>query len=690
MPKSNWTSTVPPGNRTPGSGSITEDHNALVANVTELRANVPSVAADVGALSQASADLRYDALGTVSGESNRAVGAETALGNLVTAETNRAETAEALLAPHAGPSLTSPVSVDGMSLAAYILSVVASAATTPGAPTGTVATGGVGQASVAFTAPTTTGGSTITGYTVTAVGATNKTQTGTSSPIVVTGLTAPQSGSSYTFTVRATNAQGNGPSGAVSNTVTVTPVLTVPDPPTGVTATGGTGSALVGFTAPLNNGNVNVSSYTITSVPTTGGVTKTQSGPTSPITVTGLAASTVNTAAALAPTITGAVGSLQLSQGSSGATRLKLAGAAVWGVPGQNQFTADFATGTGNFTSATGQYPNRDTICRTLVAWGGNVIRLRFESSDIAAGLWGFTTAQHIQLIKDWVVTAKAHGLYIQLCDWSAHDSPPAGQTTSTWPTWIGSNFTIWNQIATALKQADGSHDPYVFWEPLNEPDLPTADWTSWLTAFKAISAYFRGTIGYHGVLVCDGLQGSSLWDDTSFAALCAYDATQGGMTRHQIGFAHHDYALTNTASTFDPYGWRNGTLGGTATQYGDDRYVRFETEFGNYVAGSGGNTQWAGQAATFFGGHFAQSQSYAGGQAFLWGPWSDANAMTGPGNNYTETAWGTTAKTNFLLAAGATSVPIPTPVTYTFTATATNTVGTSVASAASNSVAVS
>lgn len=89
--------------------------------------------------------------------------------------------------------------------------------TVPQAPTIGTATPAPNEASVTFTAGA-TGGSTITGYTVTSSPG-NITATGSSSPIVVSGLT---NGTAYTFTVTATNA--NGTSAASSATTSVTPV----------------------------------------------------------------------------------------------------------------------------------------------------------------------------------------------------------------------------------------------------------------------------------------------------------------------------------------------------------------------------------------------------------------------------------------------------------------------------------
>ena len=86
----------------------------------------------------------------------------------------------------------------------------------PGAPTIGTATAGNGQASVAFTPPADDGGAAITRYTVTASPG-GRTASGAASPITVTGLT---SGTSYTFTVTATNSVGTGPASAASNAVT--------------------------------------------------------------------------------------------------------------------------------------------------------------------------------------------------------------------------------------------------------------------------------------------------------------------------------------------------------------------------------------------------------------------------------------------------------------------------------------
>ena len=93
---------------------------------------------------------------------------------------------------------------------------------TPSAPTIGAATAGNTQVSVAFTAPTDVGGGAITSYQVVVTDSSSGavfTNTGASSPIVVTGLT---NGNNYTARVAAINAFGAGPFSANSSSFSPT------------------------------------------------------------------------------------------------------------------------------------------------------------------------------------------------------------------------------------------------------------------------------------------------------------------------------------------------------------------------------------------------------------------------------------------------------------------------------------
>jgi len=100
-----------------------------------------------------------------------------------------------------------------------------------------------------------------------------------SSPTGVTAVWAVADGKS------GMNYTGDGISGFVEvDGVTVTGGATVPDAPTGVSASAGNAQATVSFTPPVSDGGASITGYTVTSSP--GGITAT--GTASPITVTGL------------------------------------------------------------------------------------------------------------------------------------------------------------------------------------------------------------------------------------------------------------------------------------------------------------------------------------------------------------------------------------------------------------------
>jgi hypothetical protein len=172
-------------------------------------------------------------------------------------------------------------------------------AVAPGVPVVGTPTVGDLQINVPFTAPTSNGGSTITKYQFSTDGGvtwSDRTDSSTvTSPIAIKflstdGTTPIVAGTTYPIQIRAVNTATN-PTGAATASVSVK-ALTTPGAPTAVTATAtGQTTATVSFTAPANNGGSAITTYTVTSSP--GGITA--SGSTSPISITGLSASTTYT-----------------------------------------------------------------------------------------------------------------------------------------------------------------------------------------------------------------------------------------------------------------------------------------------------------------------------------------------------------------------------------------------------------
>jgi len=140
--------------------------------------------------------------------------------------------------------------------------------TLPSPPTSLVGTPGPGQASIAFT-PGANGGSPITSYTMTSNPG-NISQSGASSPIIVTGLT---NGTSYTFTGIASTAVGNSVDSSPSNSVIPANAFSLDYLVVAGGGAGGTGQSATnggtggGGAGGLRTGNLSVSpgtNYTVT------------------------------------------------------------------------------------------------------------------------------------------------------------------------------------------------------------------------------------------------------------------------------------------------------------------------------------------------------------------------------------------------------------------------------------------
>ena len=112
---------------------------------------------------------------------------------------------------------------------------------------------------------------------------------GSGFPATSTPLSGIAANTAYQFQVTASNAQGGSASSAASN---VAPTIPIPDPPTGVQGVAGDTQAFVSWTAPLNNGGVAITSYTvtalITNVPTPITVTVPATGATGSAVISGL------------------------------------------------------------------------------------------------------------------------------------------------------------------------------------------------------------------------------------------------------------------------------------------------------------------------------------------------------------------------------------------------------------------
>ncbi len=152
----------------------------------------------------------------------------------------------------------------------------------PDAPMGLWAWLDNGMVRVSWGAPTNTGGSAITGYTVTASPSAATPASCTNITRVTCAFTGLADGTSYTFSVVATNAAGYSSASSVQSDAVI-PYGT-PAAPTGVSVTASSSSATVSWTAVADAGGSTISGYQVSALPGGIGCTST----TTSCTVTGL------------------------------------------------------------------------------------------------------------------------------------------------------------------------------------------------------------------------------------------------------------------------------------------------------------------------------------------------------------------------------------------------------------------
>lgn len=300
--------------------------------------------------------------------------------------------------------------------------------------------------------------------------------------------------------------------------------------------------------------------------------------------------------------------------------QVKMTGVNVWGI---ETITMD---GFGD-----DQYADRVNVVNTVKSWGANHVRFRLQASDYNNETY-MTKAEYLNRIVEWRNLVTAAGMYFMPVWWDGHDGPYSG---ANWGADYDQAFPMMTDVVNAL-----GNDPMVFYEPFNEPTGAVSD-IDWLNGMKDTVRHFREDIGYTGILLVDPRVWSHCYEDWAFDELEQYDASLDGMNgTHQIIFTKHDYAreFTDPDAGFDPSEWPTNS-GGCGT-WDFTQHAVWESEFGNYSGDpSSVHLPWSQGAADWMHDKVDDS-TLAGATAFLFGPWLDENATTGP-DNITKTTWG-------------------------------------------------
>lgn len=186
-----------------------------------------------------------------------------------------------------------------------------SEAVNPDEPTGVVATPSWAtnaQALVSFTSPVSSGSSPIDAYRVTCTssdGGAKRTATAPAAPVTVANLDQRRR---YSCIVEARSAAGYSEASTPSASFQS---WGVPDAPSSVSVshawntTNRVNEALVSFSVPASDGGLAITSYTTTCTSSDGGVTKTATGPSSPLAVSGLTKAKIYTCLVVAKNLAG-------------------------------------------------------------------------------------------------------------------------------------------------------------------------------------------------------------------------------------------------------------------------------------------------------------------------------------------------------------------------------------------------
>jgi len=542
---------------------------------------------------------------------------------------------------------------------------VTPAATVPGAPTGLTAVAGNTQATIGFSAPLLDGGSPITGYTVTSNPG-GFSATGTTSPIIVTGLT---NGTAYAFTATATNAIGTSLASVPSNSIT--PLATgAPGAPTGVAAATGNAQATITFTAPASDGGSPILFYAVTSSP--GGLTAT--GPASPLTVTGLTNGTAYTFTVTATNING-VGAVSLP--SNSVTPDILPGAPTIGTAtaGDTQATVTFTAPAPNGGSPITSY--------TVTSSPGNLTATGAGSPLTVTGLTNATAYTFTAAATNGAGTGAASAASnsvtpsgIPIAPTTVTATPGNTQATITFSGENANGSPITSYTVTSSPgglTATGAASPLIVTGLTNG----TA-YTFTVTATNASGTSLpsaASSLVTPATLPGAPTIGAATAGDTTASVTFTAPASDGGspITGYTVTSAPGGITVAGLTSPLTVTGLTNGTAYTFTVAATNAIGVGPASTASNSVTPSGLPT--APTTVTATPGNTQATVTFSG-----------ENANGSPITSYT-----VTSTPGNLTATGATSPLTVTGLTngtaYTFTVTATNALGTSAASVISNSV---
>ena len=178
-------------------------------------------------------------------------------------------------------------------------------------------------------------------------------------------------------------------------------------------------------------------------------------------------------------------------------------------------------------------YENRWAMFARIKSLGFNTVKIPLQSTVYSGDAYGLDgAAAYLARLRAVVNAATTEGLYVILC-WT--DSLTEGSSILTE---YSTPFPMMKAV-----EATFANNPGVIYEPYNEPH--DISWDQWIVISEKMLLYWRGQIGYHGVLIAD----TQYWDwnfsPLYATALLQYDKALLG--RPNLLIANHRYPNGNS-----------------------------------------------------------------------------------------------------------------------------------------------
>jgi hypothetical protein len=309
-----------------------------------------------------------------------------------------------------------------------------------------------------------------------------------------------------------------------------------------------------------------------------------------------------------------------------GGQRYVFRGATAWMLPMFGPWP-DF------LANANNMYAKRDAIFQYMRSLGLNSVRIGVAPDSLLIGDDG-DIGTWLEQAAGIVDSAKSHGLITIFTFWTGDGNVP-DLTNGDFDTFLSAAGRIFGKVG---------EDPWVIYNPYNEPHDITNE--QWQDMQEQILDYYRGTLGYKGILLLDTQ--AFAWEFEShlaeIEAVLAY-SDQFAVPRN-ICWSNHRYAQAGDAIFLSSTGFSNvGNFEGEVGRYILD-YPILGTEWGWETGAGTSSAQWSQEAMDYVATELVP-RGFNGLLGFIWA-WVDNSLTTAESGNGSDTVAALTTLTEW------------------------------------------